>query len=247
MLSWDWNFFSRTDFTGATYWQLFTQAWYSTFQIAVVSWVIAVLIGMLIGTFRTLPSTKIRYRLLIMFGNAWVDIFRNVPILVQLFLWLYLVPALFPALAFLRDHHFILAVFGLGIFTSTRLAEQITAGIRSIPTGKYYAGLSLGLSLRQVYNYVLLPIAARIVMPPMISEAMNIVKNTAVVVVLFKITSLMQYAYNIGGNNEPDTLQIYTVVTLAFAITSIAFNFVMRLIENRLQVPGFATAPEGGR
>lgn len=248
MLNWDWNFFTKTEFEGGpAYWELFVDAWITTFEIAILSWLLAVIVGIFIGTFRTLPPTNMRYRALNMLGNFWVDIFRNIPILVQLFLWLYVVPALIPSLGFLRMHQFALAVCGLGIFTSTRIAEQITAGIRSIPTGKYYAALSLGLSTRQSYNYVLLPIATRIIMPPMISEAMNIVKNTAAVIVLTAVPSLMLFATNVAGNNEPDIFQIYMTVTIAYVITSILFNFAMRLLEKRLQVPGFAAGPTGGK
>lgn len=248
MLNWDWNFFARTEFEGGpSYWELFMNAWITTFEISILSWMLAVFVGIFIGTFRTLPSNNIYYRTLGIFGNLWVDIFRNVPILVQLFLWLYVVPALIPSLGFLRMNQFALAVCGLGIFTSTRIAEQITAGIRSIPTGKYYAALSLGLSTRQSYNYVLLPMATRIIMPPLISEAMNIVKNTAAVIVLTAVPSLMLFATNAAGNNEPDIFQIYMTVTIAYVITSIIFNLAMRVLERQLKVPGFASGPAGGR
>lgn len=248
MFNWNLDFFSKTEFEGGpTYLSSFLDAWIITFEIAILSWILALVIGIFVGTLRTLPRTHLHYRVLTMIANLWVDVFRNVPVLVQLFLWLYFVPKLFSFLNFLQTQQFVLAVLGLGVFTSTRIAEQITAGIRSIPKGQFYAALSLGLNIRQAYNFVLLPIAARIIMPPMISEAMNIVKNTAAVVVLTAIPTLMLFAKDTAGNNEPDTFQIYMVVTIAFAITSILFKFVMRIIEKRMSIPGFGANPAGGK
>ena len=70
-----------------------------------------------------------------------------------------------------------LVVFALGFFTSARIAEQVRAGIQALPKGQRYAGLAIGLTLPQTYRYVLLPMAYRIIMPPLTSESMNIIKN----------------------------------------------------------------------
>ncbi len=75
---------------------------------------------------------------------------------------------------------FVLVVFALGFFTSARIAEQVKAGIQSLPKGQRYAGLAMGLTLPQTYRYVLLPMAFRIVIPPLTSESMNIIKNSSV-------------------------------------------------------------------
>ncbi len=104
------------------------------------------------------------------FGNAWTELFRNVPLLVQIFLWYHVLPAIFLGLRALPS--FVLVVFALGFFTSARIAEQVKAGIKALPTGQRYAGLAMGLTLPQVYRYVLLPMAFRIVIPPITSESM---------------------------------------------------------------------------
>lgn len=230
---------------GPVLWELFLEAWGWTFKIAVVSWFIALILGALIGTIRTLPQDKLSNRILIMLGNAWVDVFRNVPILVQMFLWLFVIPVLIPPLQVLKSHQFIMAVCALGIFTSTRIAEQVRAGIDSIPRGQRNAALALGLNTWQTYTYVLVPITARVIMPPLTSEAMNIVKNSTVAVVLPGIYDLMTFAGDVGGNNENIILRIFLLVTFAFAITSIASNRVMRFIEKRIQIPGFASGSSG--
>ena len=75
---------------------------------------------------------------------------------------------------------FLLVVFALGFFTSARISEQVKAGIQALPKGQRYAGLAMGLTLPQTYRYVLLPMAFRIIIPPLTSESMNIIKNSSV-------------------------------------------------------------------
>ncbi len=75
---------------------------------------------------------------------------------------------------------FVPAVLCLGIFTSVRVAEQVRAGIQSLPRGQRMAGTAMGLTLPQTYRYVILPQAFRIILPPLTSEFMNIIKNSSV-------------------------------------------------------------------
>ena len=75
---------------------------------------------------------------------------------------------------------YIPAVLCLGFFTSARVAEQVRAGIQSLPRGQRMAGTALGLTLPQTYRYVLLPMAFRIILPPLTSEFLNIIKNSSV-------------------------------------------------------------------
>lgn len=244
-----WDFWQQLEFGdfGDPHWLLFMQAWGWTFVIAIVSWIIALIIGTVVGTIRTLPSDRLSNRIFITLGNAWVDIFRNVPVLVQIFTWQYVVPALITPLQFLRNYPIIMAICALSIFTSTRIAEQIKAGVFSLPSGQRNAALALGLNTKQSYLYVLLPITLRIIMPPLTSEAMNIVKNTTVAVALVGTYELMRFAYDIGGYNENAILQIYLAVTIAYMITSTLFNIVMRIIDKRLRIPGLASNRAGGK
>ena len=135
----------------------------------------ALVVGSIIGIVRTLPDSP----WLVRFGNAWVELFRNIPLLVQIFLWYHVVPSLFPVLAGGAAASS-LVVFALGFFTSARIAEQVRSGIQALPRGQRYAGLAMGLTLPQTYRYVLLPMAFRIVIPPLTSESMNIIKNSSV-------------------------------------------------------------------
>jgi glutamate/aspartate transport system permease protein len=79
-----------------------------------------------------------------------------------------------------RRPSFVLVVFALGFFTSARIAEQVRAGVQALPRGQRYAGMAMGFTTPQTYRYVLLPMAFRIIIPPLTSESMNIFKNSSV-------------------------------------------------------------------
>jgi glutamate/aspartate transport system permease protein len=153
-----------------------------TLATALAAWIIALTVGALVGTLRTTP-----HKWVVRAGNLYVEIFRNVPLIVQMFLWFFVVPELLPK--GLGDWikqvpppwgSYIPAVLCLGIFTSVRVAEQIKAGIQSLSRGQGMAGTALGLTLPQNYRHVVLPQAFRIILPPLTSEFMNIIKNFSV-------------------------------------------------------------------
>src|SRR6185503_12176213 len=138
--------------------------------------------GSVVGVLRTTPMPWV-----VRAGNAYVEIFRNIPLLVQMFLWFFVVPELLPkelgdAIKQMPPPwgSYLPAVLCLGLYTSVRIAEQVRAGIQSLPRGQLMAGTALGLTLPQAYRYVLLPMAYRIVLPPLTSETMNLIKNTSV-------------------------------------------------------------------
>src|SRR5204863_1336280 len=130
-----------------TYLQWMLSAWGWTLSVALLALIIALVIGSLMGVLRTTPS-----RWLVLFGNAWTELFRNIPLLVQIFLWYHVLPSLVPPMKGLPS--FILVVFALGFFTSARIAEQVRAGIQSLPRGQMMAGSAMGLTLTQTYRHV---------------------------------------------------------------------------------------------
>src|SRR5207245_10124525 len=116
---------------------------------------------------------------------AYVQIFPNVPLLAQLFIWYFVVPALAPfGTAFKQMdpplQQFLASMTCLGLFTGARVCEQVRAGIQSLPPGQTNAGLALGFTLPQTYGHVLLSMAGRIILPPLTSEFLNVIKNSAV-------------------------------------------------------------------
>ena len=139
-MNWDWKVFLNDDGSGRTYLEWMFNAWGWTLSVAGASWVVAMLVGALVGTLRTLPNSPWLVRL----ANAWVELFRNIPLLVQIFIWYFVVPKMIPAMKDLPS--FILVVFALGFFTSARIAEQFRAGIQALPRGQRYAGMAMGFT-----------------------------------------------------------------------------------------------------
>jgi len=130
----------------------------------------------------------------------------------------------------------VLVVFALGFFTSARISEQVKAGVQALPKGQGYAGLAVGLTLPQTYRYVLLPMAFRIVIPPLTSESMNIVKNSSVAFAV-SIAELTMFALQ-AGEETSRTIELYLAVTGLYFVSAFFINRVALFIENRVRVPG---------
>ena len=229
----DWSFFLRDTGGGETYLHWMMTAWGWTLAVAVLALIVALLVGSIMGIFRTTPS-----KALVAIGNAWTELFRNIPLLVQIFLWYHVIPSLFLTLRAVPS--FVLVVLALGFFTSARIAEQVRAGIQSLPKGQTYAGLATGLTRVQTYRYVLLPMAFRIVIPPLTSESMNIIKNTSVAFAV-SIAELTMFAMQ-AQEETSRGVEIYLAVTLLYFVSAFAVNRLAALIERRVQVPGLLGA-----
>ena len=235
MGKWDWQVFLE-DPGGKipTYWQWLVSAWGWTVSVSLCSLVVALLLGSLVGVIRTLPDSP----WLVRFGNAWVELFRNVPLLVQIFLWYHVVPKFFPVMSGLPP--FILVVFALGFFTSARIAEQLRSGIQALPKGQRYAGMAVGFTTFQYYRYVILPMAYRIIIPPLTSESMNIFKNSSVAFAV-SIPEMIQFAMQAGEETSRVT-EMYMAVTVLYVISAMIINRIMAWVEKRVRVPGFVVA-----
>ena len=244
-MNWDWQVFCRETVTGedvagcfgrggdVSYLDWLLSAWGWTLSVSALAWVVALLLGGLMGVLRTVPDRR-----LAALGTAWTELFRNIPLLVQIFLWYYVLPELFSPLRGLPS--FVLVVFALGFFTSARIAEQVRAGIQSLPQGQRLAGLAMGLTLPQTYRHVLLPRALRIVIPPLTSEAMNIVKNSSVAFAV-SVTELTMFALQ-AGEETARTVEMYLAVTLLYFISAFTINRLMRVLEERVRLPGMVGA-----
>ncbi len=226
---WDWQVFLQDTGGGRSYLEWLFSAWGWTLSVSAGGLVVALLVGSLMGILRTTPS-----KVLVLLGNAWTELFRNIPLLVQLFLWYHVLPSIFLVLRGVPS--FVLVVFALGFFTSARISEQVKAGIESLPRGQRHAGLAVGLTLPQTYRYVLLPMAFRIVVPPLTSESMNIIKNSSVAFAV-SISELTMFAMQ-AQEETSRGIEIYLAVTLLYFLSAFAVNRVALFIENRVQVPG---------
>jgi glutamate/aspartate transport system permease protein len=220
-----------------------------TLATALAAWVIALIIGAVIGTLRTTPNAWV-----VRLGNAYVEVFRNVPLIVQMFLWFFVVPELLPK--GLGDWikqvpppwgSYIPAVLCLGLFTSVRVAEQVKAGIMSLPRGQFMAGTATGLTRAQTYRFVILPQAFRIILPPITSEFMNVIKNSSVALTigLLELTgrarAMQEFSFRV--------FEAFTAATVIYLLTNLVVVLGMRALEKKVRVPGLIAAggaPQAG-
>jgi len=235
--NWNWNIFwdAHPEGTG-TYMSSLIAGLGWTLATALLAWIIALALGTLVGTMRTTPKVW-----MVRLGNAYVELFRNIPLLVQMFLWYFVLPELLPTglgdwMKQLPNSPFVTAVICLGFFTSARVAEQFKAGIGSLPRGQTMAGTALGLTLPQTYRYIVLPQAFRIILPPLTSEFLNIIKNSAVALTigLVELTSrarsMQEFSFQV--------FEAFTAATLIYIIVNIIVVNLMRLLEKKVAVPG---------
>jgi len=213
-----------------------------TLATALAAWVIALAVGALVGTLRT---TSLKW--VVHAGNLYVEIFRNIPLIVQMFLWFFVVPELLPQA--LGDWikqvpppwgSYIPAVLCLGIFTSVRVAEQVRAGINSLPRGQRMAGIATGLTEAQAYRHVILPQAFRIILPPLTSEFMNVIKNSSVALTigLLELTgrarAMQEFSFRV--------FEAFTAATVIYLLTNLLVVLLMRVVERKVRVPGLIAA-----
>jgi glutamate/aspartate transport system permease protein len=235
---WNWNIFFEPDPTGAgIYLDMLLSGLLVTIKTALFAWVVALACGSIVGVLRTLPSKAAQW-----FGFAYVEFFRNMPILVQLFLWYFVLPELLPHqaglwLKQLPNAAFYTAAIGVGLFMSARVAVQLQAGIGSLPRGQKMAATALGLTTPQVYAYVLLPMAFRIILPPLTSEFLSTIKNTAVAITigLLELTgearSMQEFSFQV--------FEAFTAATVLYLLLNLVVVVLMRLLERAVAIPGY--------
>jgi len=230
--NWNWSVLQQEPYLE---WLLTGVLW--TIAVALCAWVIAFSLGALIGICRTLPNRSIR-----LLAGAYVEIFRNVPLLVQMFIWYFAVPEMVPddlgrwMKRDMPNPEFTTAVIALGLYTASRVAEQVRAGIEAVPEGLRSAGLASGLSTRQIYQHILFPISFRTIVPPMTSEFLTIFKNSslALTIGLLELTAQSQQIaeYTFQG------FEAYTAATVIYVLIALVVTVLMHFLEVRLRIPG---------
>jgi len=235
----DFSFLSQPAFSGGgTYldWVVSGIKW--TILVSIFAWIIAFTVGSVLGVLRTTKVVWLNGP-----ATAYVELFRNVPLLVHLFIWYFVVPEIVPeSLGMWMKQgmpmpEFWSAVLALGFYTASRVAEQVRSGIQSIPVGQTYAALATGLTMPQVYRHVLLPMGYRIVVPPLTSEFLTIFKNSSVALTI-GVLELTAQARTISEYTFR-TFEIFTLATVVYLLITLAIVVAMQLLERRLRVPGY--------
>ncbi|MGF6241931.1 glutamate/aspartate transport system permease protein [Paraburkholderia sp. GAS38] len=243
---WSWASFNDLSPDGVhTYLQtlLIGAGW--TIALSLCAYAFSLLLGSVVGVFRTVESKPARLA-----ATTYVELFRNVPLLVQMFLWYYVLPELLPkslgtAIKQMQQPwgQFFPALLCLGFYGTARIAETLRSGIRSLRTGQRQAAVALGLTTFQAYRFVILPQAFRIVVPPLTSEFMATIKysSVAMTIGLVELTgaarSMQEFSFHI--------FEAFSAATIVyFAINTVVVYSLARL-ERKSAVPisGSSAAP----
>ncbi len=241
MYNWNWGIYWDMSPEGdGTYFDMLLHGLGTTLQTALLAWFLALSLGSAVGIARTLPG-----RVAPSLATCWIELFRNIPLLVQLFLLYFVLPELLPktwgtALKQLPNAAFYTTAVGIGLFMSSRVAVQVGAAIGALPAGQRAAGTALGLTTAQTYRYVLLPVAYRIMLPTLTSEMLNTIKNTSVglTIGLAELTAraraVQEFSFQV--------FEAYTAATLAYVLVNLVATTLARWLERRVVIPGYSRA-----
>jgi len=235
---WNWQiFFEASPEGNGTYLDMLLSGLVWTMVTSLAAWTVAFTLGSMIGVVRTGTSPVLKA-----FSTFYIELFRNVPLLVQLFLWFFVMPELLPKEAGiwvknLRNGPFWITVLGLGLYMSARVAVQVSAGVQTLGRGQAMAGAAIGLTPMQNYRYVLLPQAYRIVLPPLTSDFLNTIKNTSVALTigLLELTAraraMQEFSFQV--------FEAFTAAALIYLVLNAVVTLGMQALERALVVPGF--------
>lgn len=231
---WNWNiFFEIEPVTNDIFIIYLFKGALWTVIVAILAWIIAFSVGTLIGTLKTVGNSFIEN--LCFF---YIEIFRNIPLLLQFFLWFYVFPEfLSPELShFVKNipppwASFITAILGLGIFISSRVAEIISSSINSLPSAQVDSAYALGFSKFQMYRHVLLPQALRISIPALTSEMLITLKATSIAMII-GFHELMGRTRSM----QEQTFQIFESLifaTIAYLLLNFIIIKIMKHVEKK--------------
>jgi len=231
--NWNWGVLFEEQYLN---WLISGFGW--TISVALCAWVIALVIGSLVGVGKTVPNKVLRT-----VCSTYVEIFRNVPLLVQMFIWYFAVPELLPddigrwMKRDMPNPEFVTAVVALGLYTASRIAEQVRAGIETVPVGLSAAAKAHGLNTAQTYRYILLPISFRLIVPPLTSEFLTVFKNSslALTIGLLELTAQSQQIaeYTFQG------FEAFTAATVIYVTIALVATLIMQVLERYTRIPGY--------
>jgi polar amino acid transport system permease protein len=207
----------------------------TTLEISALAWLLAVALGIVAGALRTVAFLPLRWT-----ATFYVEFFRNVPLLVWMFFWYFGVPPLLPRPVqdWLFDHgaEFWAGMFALGVYHGARFSEIIRSGIQSIPRTQFEASLAMGLTTFQAYRLIILPVALRLIIPPLTSDSLNLLKNSSVALTI-SVAELTFQTRQIETYTAK-AIEALTAGTLIYLVLCLSISTIMTRVERHYAIPG---------
>ena len=182
-----------------------------TLKISIVGLLVALLLGIVFGTFSTMKFKPAK-----ILARIYVEFLQNTPLALQILFYYSVLPLLFSNSGF-RIPKFVLGVIGVGVYHGAYIAEVIRTGIEAVPKGQSEAAASQGFSYLETMYYIILPQTIRIIMPPLANQALNLVKNTSILAMVAGM-DLMYYTDSWGADRGYFAQAYFTSALLYFII-----------------------------
>jgi glutamate/aspartate transport system permease protein len=213
-----------------------------TLMLTATAWTLALALGSALGVVRCWPGPIGNW-----VGAVYVSIFRNIPLIVQFFFWMFVLPEILPARAgaWIKGvtpnvQFFGVSVVALSFFTAARICEQVRAGVRSVGSAQMNAAWAVGFSTFQAFRYVLLPQAFRRILPSLTSEFLIISKNSAVASTIGLLELSGEARQLVDYTAQP--YESFIVVTLAYLLLNFLLLAIARGVGRWLGAPGLTGA-----
>lgn len=203
-------------------WSAFISGFGWTLLSSVLALFFSLIIGSLFAILEVVPNKALR-----IIGNVYVEIFRNIPLLV-ITMFFYLVIPLY----IVKINGFTAGTIGLTIYTSAFIAETVRAGINSVDPGQMEAARSQGMTFWQSMRYIVLPQAFKYVIPPLGNQFVNLVKNSSVLA--FVAGFDLMYQGNAIASQTFETVNTYVIVGIFYLIITLPISYYMQHLEKKL-------------
>lgn len=209
------------------HWELWRDAVLGTLTLFFASAALALVLGFIVGAMRVSPVPIARA-----VGTAYVNTIRNTPLTLVFFVFVFAVPVILGA----RIDLMLLGILALGIYTATYVAETLRSGINTVPVGQAEAARAVGLTFAQVMRSVVLPQAARAVVPPMMSVLIALLKNTTVAATFASAVINLGSIRNTLSERGENSLDVLLWVALFFVVLVLLLSWLQQALERRWKV-----------
>jgi aspartate/glutamate/glutamine transport system permease protein len=213
-------------------WGLFLSGFLTTIYVSIYAAILALIIGIVVAVLRVTPSGGLK-----VLAVVYTEFFRNTPFLVQALALYFGLPKLgfrfqFEILGLEFNQSFIVGTLALALYTGAYVAETIRSGLLAVPIGQTEAARSLGLSMLQTLQQVIIPQAVRLVIPPLGNLLIALIKNSAVLTAI----GLAELMYNASQVNNLTfrTFEVFTAVIIFYLILTLPLGWLVSYLEKKL-------------
>jgi len=220
--------------TSGKYFEWLVSGMKITLELSAVGIIGAFVLGLLIAVMKMSHFRPLRW-----IASAYLEFFRNTPLLIQIFFWYFgsykVLPTVVNDWLNSTNFEFAAAAIALTIYTSAFIAEDIRSGILSIPREQMEAARSAGFSYLRSMQYIILPQAVRITVPPLVNQFLNLAKNSSLAMTI----GVMELTYQ-ARQVESYTFkgfEAFTAATVVYLVLSVSITAFMDQYNKRVLNP----------